>query len=89
VRVTLLDGRVIEGWWERQAPGTGEDFFCLTHVSRVLEPDGRDTVSAPVDAFIPVAKIADIEPAVATPGVQSPPRADGADRADTVTSTPG
>jgi hypothetical protein len=91
VRVTLLDGRVIEGWWEAQAPGTGEDFFCLTHVSRVLESDGTDTVSKPVDAFIPVARIADIERAAAPPrdGVQNLPRAPGTGRGDKVSSSPG
>lgn len=90
VRVTLHDGRVIEGWWERPRAGIGEDFFCLTHVSRVLEPDGTDTVSTPVDAFIPVGKIADIERAAARPGegVKSLPRAEGAGRADRVSSPP-
>jgi hypothetical protein len=81
VRVTLLDGRVIEGWWERQAAETS-DFFRLTHVTKVLEPDGTDTVSSPVDAFIPVAKIADIErvEAPAREELQSLPRAAGAGR---------
>ena len=81
VRVTLLDGRVIEGWWERQAPDTN-DFFCLTHVSRVLEPDGTARASTAVDAFIPVAKIADIERAEATTpeDLRSLPRAAGAGR---------
>ena len=59
-------------------------------VSRVLEPDGTDTVSTPVDAFIPVGKIADIERAAATPGegVKSLRRAEGAGRADRVPSPP-
>jgi len=89
VRVTLRDGRVIEGWWEQQPAGAGEDFFCLTHVSRVVEPDGTDTVSTPVDAFIPVGKIADIERAAQTPAEEVKTLPPGAGHADRVSSSPG
>ena len=61
VRVTLNDGRIVEGY---RTPGqlpAGEEFLELSQVIRVCDMQDNELVSTPVDHFIPASKISRIE----------------------------
>ena len=60
VRVTLRDGRVLEGW-KTHVPG-GSDAEALTiDVTSVRSPDGEELASDPLDSFILPSQIKHLE----------------------------
>jgi hypothetical protein len=60
VRVTLRDGRVVEGW-KTHVPG-GSDAEALTvDVTSVRSPDGEELASDPLDSFILPSQIKYLE----------------------------
>ncbi len=58
----LEDGRLIEGFREARTPNSTDEFFCLIHVTKVLDENSKEVQSSPMDAFIPASRIVRVEP---------------------------